>query len=89
MAMTIRPADALVNRLLQQQRSEPVTTKPTSSAAPVTDKVSISDAARQNLLASDKPDDKANNTYPSFGFKQQELENQLLKLYSSDKNSGT
>jgi len=86
MAMTIRPADALVNRLLQQQRSEPATTKPTTNATTtVTDKVSISDAARQNLLASDKP----NDTYPSFGYKQQELENQLLKLYSSDKNSGT
>lgn len=82
MAITIRPADALVNRLLQQQRSEPVTTKPTSNAATVTDKVSISDAARQNLLTNDKPLDN----YPSFGYKQQELENQLLKLYSGDKN---
>jgi hypothetical protein len=69
MAMTLRPTDGLVSRLLQQQtRHTSANISPHSSPAIKADQVNISDQARSQVQANP--------------FKQQELESQLLRLYS-------
>ncbi|PCI01122.1 MAG: hypothetical protein COB79_04660 [Zetaproteobacteria bacterium] len=70
MAMTLRPTDGLVSRLLQQQtRSQPATFTPASSASNKEDRVSISNQAREHQTQNNKNE-------------QQALESQLLRLYS-------
>ena len=85
MALTIRPTDGLVHRLLQQQSRSPAATE--QSAQPkekVADKVSISSQARQQ-----SSEELTNNT-STYGYKQQDLESQLLRLYTHhDNNSGS
>ena len=69
MAMTLRPTDGLVTRLLQQQtRNSSATTSPASSSTANADQVNISAQARSQVQADQ--------------FKQQELESQLLRLYN-------
>ncbi|MDX8384232.1 MAG: hypothetical protein R8M45_09130 [Ghiorsea sp.] len=85
MALTIRPTDGLVHRLLQQQSRSPAAS--TASAQPkekASDKVSISGQARQ------QNNEAPVNSTPSYGYKQQDLESQLLRLYTHhDNNSGS
>jgi len=79
MALTIRPTDGLVHRLLQQQtRTSQAEDHAVATKGKVADKVNISGQARQqNTEASDKP-----STSASYGYKQQDLESQLLRLYT-------
>ncbi len=77
MAMTLRPADGLVSRLLQQQtRSHPVAAQNTSAKEPISDHVQISNQARQ------QQPQNGNN-------KQQDLESQLLRLYAHHNKGDT
>lgn len=77
MAMTLRPADGLVTRLLQQQtRSHPVAEQNTSAKEPITDQVQISNQARQQQSQSGSS-------------KQQDLESQLLRLYAHHNKADT
>ena len=78
MAMTLRPTDGLVSRLLQQQtRSQPVSTTPASPSTAKEDRVSISNQARDHQTQENAPS------------KQQKLESQLLRLYSQHQTSET
>ena len=75
MAMTLRPTDGLVTRLLQQQnRNQSATVSSASSSAKKTDQVSISDQARSQVQSNQ--------------FKQKDLESQLLRLYNHNIRKG-
>jgi len=76
MAMPLRPTDGLVSRLLQQQSRGPSNAPATTSASSnnTTDRISISIDARD-------PESGSN-------FKQQDLESQLLRLYTHHNKSG-
>jgi len=74
MTMPVRPTDSLVSRLLQQQsRSSSPAASTSTSSSHKTDHVSISNDARH-------PDSNANS-------KQQDLESQLLRLYTHHNKS--
>ncbi len=69
MAMTLRPTDGLVTRLLQQQtRNQSATASTASSPLKKADQVSISEQARSHVQGNQ--------------FKQQDLESRLLRLYN-------
>lgn len=83
MAMIIRPADALVNRLIQQQKNEPTPSKAAHHSSGGKDMVNISSVARQQAEPLAEP-----GVYSSFGYAQQELESQLLHLYDHGQHHG-
>ena len=78
MAMTIRPADGLVTRLLQQQtRSTGVTAQEAGRKEKTSDQVSISSQARQQTA-----EVVGNKSQNAFGYKRDKLESQLIGLYT-------
>ncbi|MDQ6989294.1 MAG: hypothetical protein Q9M19_05375 [Mariprofundaceae bacterium] len=83
MAMTIRPTDGLVHRLLQQQTRQSNETAPKAELkSSLADKVNISSQARQEQATLSQQDQ-------SYGYKQRDLESQLLRLSAhpaADKN---
>ena len=75
MAMTLRPTDGLVTRLLQQQtRNQSATVSSASSSSKKVDQVSISEQARSQVQSNQ--------------FKQKDLESQLLRLYNHNTRKG-
>jgi len=83
MSLGIRPTDALVHRLLQQNTRSTAESQSDSSLKKghVTDQVNISSEARKGSA------NKANTqTYSASGqgvaYKQEDLEARLLKMYS-------
>ncbi len=83
MAMPIRPTDGLVHRLLQQQtRHNESTAQQADTKKMVEDKVNISHQARQ-----ESPKDTQQEQ--SYGYKQSDLESQLLRLYTHHNKTDT
>lgn len=79
MSMTISPMDGLVTRLLQQQTRH--SSAPVQDGEPKgksTDQVSISPQARQQGDGAEKNQGPIN----AFGYKQEQLESQLINLYT-------
>ncbi|MDX8387153.1 MAG: hypothetical protein R8M46_01275 [Ghiorsea sp.] len=86
MAMTIRPTDGLVTRLLQQQTRQ--TSSPAQDNGPKSntgDQVSISTQARQEGEKAEVSRQLTN----AYGYKQEKLESQLIGLYSQHHKSGS
>jgi len=83
MAATIRPTDGLVSRLLQQQTRAPVATQSTESKPQPTDQVNISHQARQH--SSDH--EIKQNPVNLYGYKQEKLESQLIRLHQQHTES--
>ncbi len=81
MAMTLRPTDGLVSRLLQQQtRSQPASSNAASLSAKKTDQINISSQAREQHEQSYQ--NKQSATIP-----QTDLEAHLLRLYAHHNTS--
>ena len=76
MAMTLRPTDGLVSRLLQQQtRSQPASYNAANSSAKKADQINISSQARQQQEQGYQHKQTAN-------IPQTDLEAHLLRLYA-------
>lgn len=76
MALTVRPADGLIHRLLQQNSQ--ATSKPYAeklASIHVNDQINISQGAREQATA-------GNNVVDSRQQTQSRLESQLLRLYT-------
>ena len=87
MALNIRPTDALVHRLLQQNsRASDVAREAPVKSGQVADQVNISSEARRagESRASAETYAPASRT---VSYKQEELESRLLSLYSYSKES--
>jgi len=84
-AMTIRPTDGLVSRLLQQQSRTPNVPVQTSESRKTADHVNISTQAREQGGEAQPQKQSDANTY---GQKQEKLESQLIGLYTKHEQYG-
>ena len=82
MALSIRPADALIHRLLQQNSKVDSVRETASKAKLPTDNVNISAQAKSTEPSSDLKQSYGPTGYNSQ-YKQADLEDRLLRMYSS------
>lgn len=87
MALSIRPADALIHRLLQQNsKVNDVRESPAKAKVP-TDNVNISSEAKSPEQSSSLKQSYAPTGYNS-DYKQADLEARLLRMYSNSSDTG-